>query len=210
MLRRLAWSSVPSTPLSPRHIDQIIGSSRLNNVRDHISGMLLFTGGHFLSIIEGDERDLCNLWIRLEQDGRHCKLFRIGDDPCGNRLYPAWVSGHVADPELDDQIASMRGVPNQPDTGRDRVAAEGKFASPLPRGSAASVEAVNAILLRGRGPEGSIGVRQHVHSLEGGRGSLPAEPAYVRRVAHSLAKSLTETCHACGNPLTAARRPQGT
>src|SRR5678815_1438421 len=133
MLRRLAWSSVPSTPLSPRHIDQIVGSSRLNNVRDHISGMLLFTGGHFLSIVEGDERDLCNLWIRLEQDGRHCKLFRIGDDPCGNRLYPAWVSGHVADPELDDQIASMRGVPNQPDTGRDRVAAEGKFASPLLR-----------------------------------------------------------------------------
>jgi hypothetical protein len=72
------------------------------------------------------------------------------------------------------------------------------------------VEAVNAILLRGRGPEGRIGVRQHVHSLEGGRGSLPAEPAYVRRVAHSLAKSLTETCHACGNPLAAVRRPQGT
>jgi hypothetical protein len=71
------------------------------------------------------------------------------------------------------------------------------------------VEAVNAILLRGRGPEGSIGVRQHVHSLEGARGSLPAEP-YVRSVGHSLARSLTETCHACGNPLTAARRPQGT
>jgi hypothetical protein len=91
----VAWSSVPSTPLSTTNFDRLVGSSRLNNVRDHISGMLLFTGGHFLSIIEGDERDLCDLWLRLERDSRHCKLVRIGEDPCGNRLHPAWVSGVV-------------------------------------------------------------------------------------------------------------------
>jgi len=34
---------------------------RFNNERNHLSGMLLFTGVHFLAVLEGQERDLDGL-----------------------------------------------------------------------------------------------------------------------------------------------------
>ena len=76
MLRRLAWSSILSPSFSVAHLNDIIAPSRRNNKRHHISGMLLFTGAHFLGILEGDDCDLGNLWLRLERGSRHGDLIR--------------------------------------------------------------------------------------------------------------------------------------
>jgi len=110
MLHRLVWSSIPSTSFSAARINQIIIPSRRNNVRDHISGTMLFTGAHFLAVLEGEHRDLTDLWVRLQQDQRHCDLFCIGDDPCGSRLYPGWKTSYMADPKVDEQIESFRSL----------------------------------------------------------------------------------------------------
>jgi hypothetical protein len=40
MLRRLAWSSVPSPSFSPARLNEIIALSGRNNERNQISGML--------------------------------------------------------------------------------------------------------------------------------------------------------------------------
>ena len=72
--------------------------------------MLLFTGAHFLSMLEGEERDLDELWRRLERDPRHCDLFRIGNDLCGTRLYPEWMMAFKVDSEVDAQIESLRSL----------------------------------------------------------------------------------------------------
>lgn len=110
MLRRLAWFSVPSPSFSAAHLNQIIAPSRRNNERNHISGMLLFTGAHFLAMLEGKERDLSALWLRLERDRRHCDLFRIGDDLCGKRMYPEWMMAYMVDSKVDEQIESLRAL----------------------------------------------------------------------------------------------------
>lgn len=100
MLRRLAWSSVPSPGFSAARLDRIIALSRRNNERNHISGMLLFTGAQFLGILEGDDRDLSKLWQGLEGDTRHSALVRIEEERCGQRWFPSWLMarmdhGHV-------------------------------------------------------------------------------------------------------------------
>jgi hypothetical protein len=119
MLRRLAWSSVPSPSFSAARLNQIIAPSRRNNERNHISGMLLFTGAHFLSILEGEEWVLDELWLRLMRDQRHCDLFRIGDDLCGDRLYPEWMMAYEVDPAVDAQIESLHSLQSKAD--RDRA-----------------------------------------------------------------------------------------
>jgi hypothetical protein len=110
MLRRLAWSSVPSPSFSAARLNQIIAPSRRNNERNHISGMLLFTGAHFLAMLEGEERDLSALWLRLERYQRHCDLFRIGDDLCGKRMYSEWMMAYMVDSKVDEQIESLRAL----------------------------------------------------------------------------------------------------
>jgi hypothetical protein len=126
MLRRLAWSSVPSPSFSPARLNEIIAPSRRNNERNQISGMLLFTGAHFLAMLEGEERNLGDLWLRLERDQRHCDLFRIGDETCVKRLYPEWKMGYLIDSGVDAQIESLRSLQARVDMDRARAGAPAK------------------------------------------------------------------------------------
>ena len=88
MLRRIAWSSALAPSFSTARLNEIIAPARRNNERLHISGMLVFTGSHFLGIHEGDERDLARLWMSLEADTRHRELTRIGDELVQTRAAP--------------------------------------------------------------------------------------------------------------------------
>lgn len=108
MLRRLAWSSVPSPSFSAARLNEIAAQSRRNNERHHLSGMLLFTGAHFLGILEGEERDLGNLWSRLERDQRHRELIHIGDGLCGKRWFPEWMIAYTDHAVVGVQIEKLR------------------------------------------------------------------------------------------------------
>jgi hypothetical protein len=128
MLRRLAWSSVPSSSFSATRLNEIVAPARRYNERNHISGRLLFTGTHFLGVLEGHEGDLHNLWPRLETDKRHCDLIRIGDAPCGQRWFPEWVVAYTDQADADLQIASLRSRQARVDV--DRSVA-GRIEAPL-------------------------------------------------------------------------------
>ena len=95
MLSRLAWSSVPSPMFSAARLNEIIAPSRRHNERNHISGMLIFTGAQFLGILEGHDHDLARLWSRLENDRRHGSLVRIGVEACGARWFPNWLMARI-------------------------------------------------------------------------------------------------------------------
>ncbi|MGE5667128.1 MAG: BLUF domain-containing protein [Betaproteobacteria bacterium] len=127
MLRRLAWSSVPSASLSAAHLGEIVAPSRRNNELNHISGRLLFTGAHFLGVLEGDERDLAKLWLSMARDERHRDLIRIGDALCGKRWFPEWTMAYLDHADIGAQIEVLR--------------------SPQAPPSPASVEAVRSIML---------------------------------------------------------------
>ena len=108
MLRRLAWSSVPSSSFSVASLDEIVASARRNNERHHVSGMMLFTGVHFLGVLEGAEWDLANLWQKLGRDERHRDLRRIGDVLCGDRWFPRWMMARTDSAVVRAQIESLR------------------------------------------------------------------------------------------------------
>ena len=128
MLRRLAWSSLPSTALSAARLGEIVAPARRNNERNHISGRLLYTGAHFLGVLEGDERDLGRLWLRMAHDERHLDLIRIGDALCGTRWFPEWMMAYMDHAMIGPQIEALR--------------------LPQARGAPTSSEAIRAIMLR--------------------------------------------------------------
>lgn len=108
MLRRVAWSSIPSASFQPARLHEIVACARYNNGRHHISGMLLFTGAHFLSLLEGSEWDLADLWPKLMRDERHCDLRRIGDELCGVRWFPVWRMAYLDNSEVSAKIETLR------------------------------------------------------------------------------------------------------
>jgi hypothetical protein len=108
MLRRLVWSSVPSRSFIVPQLVEIVTHSRFHNERDHLSGMLVFTGVHFMGVLEGHESDLDSLWLRLEKDTRHRDLIRIGSERCGARRFPAWTFAYGDHAILGARICSFR------------------------------------------------------------------------------------------------------
>ena len=108
MLQRLAWSSVPSSLFSAARLNEIIAPSRRNNERNHISGMLLFSGAQFLSLLEGDDQDLAKLWLKLEADPRHSDLVRIGMERCGERWFPEWTMAYLDHADVGTIIDDLR------------------------------------------------------------------------------------------------------
>lgn len=110
MLRRLAWSSLPSVSLSVPSLHETAAPWRFNNERNHLSGMLLFTGVHFLAVLEGHERDLNRLWLRLQADKRHRDLIRFGDIACGKRWFPHWILACTADAAATSEIEGLRSL----------------------------------------------------------------------------------------------------
>ena len=70
--------------------------------------MLLSTGAHFLAVLEGHERDLARLWLRLQDDERHRDLIRIGDIACGRRWFPQWILSCTGDAMAAREIEGLR------------------------------------------------------------------------------------------------------
>jgi hypothetical protein len=120
MLRRLAWSSVPSPSFSATRLNEIIASSRRYNNRNHIRG-LLFTGTHFLGILEG-QNGTCRTFGRPRAGRRHYD-HRIGDVLCGRRWFPNGF-GLTDQSDADVQIAALRSRQTPNDRNHDVAGAQ--------------------------------------------------------------------------------------
>jgi hypothetical protein len=108
MLRRIAWSSRPSTSFSPARVGEIAAPARWNNKCNNVSGMLLYTGMHFVEILEGEESVLDEMWSRLQHDDRHVSLVRIGDEPCNERRFADWKMAYADDEAVGEQVEALR------------------------------------------------------------------------------------------------------
>ena len=108
MLRRIAWSSCPSTSFSPARLGEIVAPARWNNKCNNVSGMLLYTGVHFVEILEGEEGVLDEMWSRLQHDDRHVSLVRIGDEACDERRFAEWKMAYADDEAVGEQVEALR------------------------------------------------------------------------------------------------------
>lgn len=99
-------------------------------------------------MLEGEERNLADLWLRLERDQRHCDLFRIGDEISVKRLYSEWKMGYMIDSAVDAQIESLRSLRARVDMDRVRAgASEKSLPSPM-RSTPRWARTIHPIMLR--------------------------------------------------------------
>ncbi|MDR6302042.1 BLUF domain-containing protein [Mesonia maritima] len=77
MHKAICYVSTVSPGLSQDEIEQILLLSQLKNNNAHINGLLLFSNGSFLQIIEGESSIIDNLWKNINYDRRHFNLIKI-------------------------------------------------------------------------------------------------------------------------------------
>ncbi len=110
MIRRLAYISRPAVKLSHTEIPRIVSVSRSRNTVEDITGILLYTGLHFVQVIEGQPLQVGNLWTKIGDDPRHHDVIVIVDERDNGRWFSDWRVGFPSDGALAGQVEAWHQV----------------------------------------------------------------------------------------------------
>ncbi|RYF05102.1 MAG: BLUF domain-containing protein [Oxalobacteraceae bacterium] len=90
-------------------INDILARSRVNNLRDGITGALMFNGGRFAQVLEGPLETVEAAFERIQQDERHGEVSLLTLEPVTTRSFPNWAMGFVGASGADSAIFARVG-----------------------------------------------------------------------------------------------------
>ena len=91
-MRQLLYASNTSRDQSASVLDNILASSRKNNVKAGITGVLLYIEGGFMQILEGDASAVTETYDRISKDRRHWNTTVLLDRDAP-RAFGEWSRG---------------------------------------------------------------------------------------------------------------------
>ena len=92
-LIHVIYASQASNTLDNAGLISLLKSSRTNNLRNNISGMLLHNQGSFFQILEGKEDKVEATLKVISTDNRHLNVTIIIQEPIFKRAFGEWSMG---------------------------------------------------------------------------------------------------------------------
>ena len=90
---RLVYVSTATVPMSEAELLDLLEKSREKNKRAFITGILLYGGGNFFQVLEGDKEDVDALYETILQDDRHHSCIIIDESEIQSRTFGNWSMG---------------------------------------------------------------------------------------------------------------------
>ncbi len=78
-----------------------------NNARLALTGVLLYTGGHFAQLLEGSPQAMGEVMWRIAHDERHTRMRKLFTKPMTRRACTAWAMKLVIADDADDQVRQL-------------------------------------------------------------------------------------------------------
>jgi hypothetical protein len=98
------YVSRSSYPFTDDDLANLLLTSRANNARLGITGMLLHREGRFIQVLEGPDEAVRERLAVIARDPRHTAVHTIVDERVEKRLFPAWTMGYRA---VTDDLATV-------------------------------------------------------------------------------------------------------
>jgi len=95
MLVRLMYASRAVPALDQEELSAILRKSKVNNPALGITGVLCFSGGIFLQVLEGGRSAVNRLYNRIAADPRHTQIELLSYEEVGERRFAGWAMGQV-------------------------------------------------------------------------------------------------------------------
>jgi len=95
MLVRLMYVSRAVPAVDHEELLAILRKSKANNPAQGITGVLCFSEGTFLQVLEGGRGAVNRLYNRIAADARHTQVELLGYDEIGERRFAGWSMGQV-------------------------------------------------------------------------------------------------------------------
>jgi hypothetical protein len=109
-MRRVIYASRAVDDLDEVDLLHLLTEARAANLRNGITGMLIYSSRSFLQLFEGEEVGVESAWDRIRLDRRHTELRVLRDGPAESRLFGDWTMGfeHPADADLEEHLPGYR------------------------------------------------------------------------------------------------------
>lgn len=104
----LVYASAESMQMTPDKLQEILKVSREKNAKIGITGILLYSKGSFLQVLEGKENRINSLYKKILQDKRHEKIVKIATFQSNEKIFSDWSMGYAEISE--EELASVEGL----------------------------------------------------------------------------------------------------
>jgi hypothetical protein len=78
---------------SDRQLEELLEVSRTNNSSRGVTGLLLYVGGNFIQMLEGEKEVVLATHMRIANDPRHRGLITLLQGDCAKREFHDWSMG---------------------------------------------------------------------------------------------------------------------
>ncbi|MFW7380844.1 MAG: BLUF domain-containing protein [Oligoflexus sp.] len=102
----LAYVSQATHPFSEKELFELIDRSQMNNKKANITGILVYNSGHFLQLLEGDEKLVSQLGETIAKDPRHKDMTIFFQASTPEIIFRDW---YMAYKNLSEYNAGLRG-----------------------------------------------------------------------------------------------------
>lgn len=102
-LIQLIYSSAARHLFGRKELAHLLAKSRSNNLKNGITGMLLYADGSFFQVLEGEPERVDRLFEAIRSDRRHKNVTIIIREPIARRSFGDWTMGYadIAPQEVD-------------------------------------------------------------------------------------------------------------
>jgi hypothetical protein len=95
MLVRLMYASRAAESVNQDELVAILKKSKANNPGIGVTGVLCFSSGIFLQVLEGGRSAVSALYNRIATDPRHREVELLSYEEIGERRFAGWSMGQV-------------------------------------------------------------------------------------------------------------------
>lgn len=108
---QVLYRSVAVQPFAEAELHSLLENARSFNVRQGLTGILLYSDGRFVQLLEGAEQPVRQLYARIQQDPRHTQVVTVSEGPGPGRRFADWSMGfgRVAGPEVAAALDTVLG-----------------------------------------------------------------------------------------------------
>ncbi len=92
-LHHLVYQSHATTPLDELELARLLTQSRAYNAAHGLTGLLLYSQGSIMQLLEGSEAHVDAVFARIARDPRHTRVVKLADGPVSHRLFAQWSMG---------------------------------------------------------------------------------------------------------------------
>lgn len=115
----ICYISTASSDFAQADIEKALPQWQQNNSSQEIKGILLFSGGNFFQVLEGEKDKVISLFNTIKEDPRHAGIIQVVGKDISSGSFDGYVVEHLKDPgyskpELINQYCeSVKGMDPQ-------------------------------------------------------------------------------------------------